>query len=945
MAGQRSGQGKSRANGRHRRGGGVEPYKWLGAGAVALGLGVAVANGSGIAHADEGAGSAPSASASQDDRGGSQESTNDDDNQNNKNDEDNEPTEDNGPTGDGDTDEDDTDEDDETPDLDDTDELDDDTELDAEDDLGTGDELGAGDFTATHTAESQRALTFVDEEPAAEPEPIAEVDPIVPESPVSAVLPELVAPVGVNTDPEVPPPPVAPTLNELVVAAYRPANQRGTGAAPASAQTTSESAPSTTQPFAAAAAPSGVIDRVSLGDALPHTVVVSPDGRTVYVVTTTISADGGSVPTSTVYGIDTRTNRPVGDPLAVGYVPQTGFSTTAKPLAFSPDGKRVYVSSMSQGADGQLSGRIDVIDAASGQAAGAPVELVNTAATGLVVSPDGRRLYTANADSTVTVIDLQHNNTPVATVPIGIFSGPGSPGGAPLDIVISQNDAQTVYVFDYAERAVYVLDPATSTTDPDPVLVDGYPLAMALSPDGSRLFVNTMTFADASGSTTSQAGLVVIDTATKSVIGQPILYGSPTEGPATNGVILASPDGRYVYTETLASGSGGVPTGTLWKIDTVAGTVQAVASGLYPSAPVLSPDGTRLYGPAVAVVDGQPQLAIGAVSTADGTMLTRIPIDTGSPTAVAVSPDGTRLYLGQLLGEAGQDPASLTGQLAVIDTGTSNAVTPPRAVNPITLIIRTVTNAVRASVQTIAHAINQNVASVSRLLGTVAGFAGSAIFETGLAWVSAAQALSQIGGKALGNILTAVNVAAAAVSGQFAKIPLILTGAVGDLYSYLAIRNWNAVGFLVGQAVSIWSYVFEQATKIDPRDIPGTLQYAAQNPGVVIRELAGATLTVGVKVATSVGGAVGGVRREAVALAGAVRNVTVDAARAVVTRVSSAGNAVVQGARTTVGVAARAATDVVNTVGRAATKTVDTVVGNARNALNAISKWRPWPFG
>lgn len=59
MAGQRSGQGKSRANGRHRRGGGVEPYKWLGAGAVALGLGVPFAIGSSIAHAYEGARSAP----------------------------------------------------------------------------------------------------------------------------------------------------------------------------------------------------------------------------------------------------------------------------------------------------------------------------------------------------------------------------------------------------------------------------------------------------------------------------------------------------------------------------------------------------------------------------------------------------------------------------------------------------------------------------------------------------------------------------------------------------------------------------------------------------------------------------------------------------------------------------------------------------------------------
>lgn len=244
-----------------------------------------------------------------------------------------------------------------------------------------------------------------------------------------------------------------------------------------------------------------------------------------------MSADGGSLPTSTVHGIDTRTNRRVGDPITVGYVPQSGFSTTAKPVTFSPDGKRLYVSSIGQGADGQVSSRIVVIDAASGQAAGAPIELGSAMATGLVVSPDGRRLYAANTDSTVTVIDLRHNNTSVATVPIGIFSGPGSPGGAPLDIVISQNDAQTVYVSDYAERAVYELDPVTSTADPDPVLVDGYPLSLALSPDGSRLFVNTMTFTDPNGSTTNQASLVVVDTGTKPLSGNRFCTAQPPRAP------------------------------------------------------------------------------------------------------------------------------------------------------------------------------------------------------------------------------------------------------------------------------------------------------------------------------------------------------------------------------------------------------------------------------
>lgn len=776
MAGKHSAQRvKAKAKGRRQRAG-VEPYKWLGAGAVALGLGVAVANGTGIAYADDGTGSAPSsASSTQRDRGtesGGDEGGASGNDAPNAADNDNDTAERDGDDGD-DT----RDGDDES--TDDTAESDDDEELDEslEAELGD-DEIGMDDGAAVEEPTTQRAATPVDEPLEPEVEVVGdelvteEDDPVVPESPVSEHLPELEAPVVVDAPLPPPAPPAAPTLNELVVAAYRPTNQRAATVAPVSMQTTGQAAPAGTPPLAAAAAPSGVIGRIDLGTGVPYTVIAGPDGRMVYVVTFAVPA-GASLPVSTAYGIDTRTNRVVGEPISVGYVPPSTFSTAAKPVTFSPDGKRVYLTSVTQGTGAQISSRVLVIDAATGRAVGDPIEMGSTVAAGLVVSPDGRRLYTANTDSTVTVIDLEHGNAAVATVPIGILSSPGVPGGASLDIVISQNDAQTVYIADYAERSVYVLDPVTNTVDPDPVLIDGYPVSLALSPDGSRLFVNTITFIDPLSSTANQANLVIVDTSTKAIVGSPVSYGPTAQSPATNGVTLVSPDGRYVYTESFTTVSGS-PSGTVWKIDTVTGSATGLVSGVASSTPVLSPDGTRLYVPAVTVVDGAAQAAVGAVSTSDGTMLTRIPIDAGVFLGTAVSPDGTRLYLGQVL--MGADPTDLGGQLAVIDTGTSNTVTPPKAVNPIAMIIRNVTNAVRASVQTIAHALQQSVATVSKALDALGENARQSIVGFGQQVANAVQTVVQIARTMVGSLVdTATSLVRNALNFQSGVVEVVRT--------------------------------------------------------------------------------------------------------------------------------------------------------------------------
>lgn len=629
--------------------------------------------------------------------------------------------------------------------------LDDSVTLDEEDvAVDTEPDTSASTVTAQSLSAPSTQYAVADEQPPAHGEGGTVVSGSLGESVVDTATPSL------------PPTPVAPpTVSEFLLAAYRPANQRSQ----ASVQTTSLTTTANTQQLALAAAASAVLARIGLGSGIPYVVVTSPDGKRTYVVTTPLPTGGTT--TSTVVGINTATNQPIGEPVRIGYVLPAGFATSTKAATFNRDGSRLYVTSFHQTSTGQVSNTITVINAANGQVIGSPIT-TSSVATGIVVSPDGRRLYTANSDSSVSVIDLQ-TNTVVDTVPIGIFAGPAGGGGA-LDIVISQDNAQTVYISDYTERAVYVLDPATDMVDPNPVLVTGHPVSLALSPDGKRLFVNTTTYLDPTTGPANQASVVIVDTATKTLVGSPVHYGLVSQQPATNGVMLVSPDGRYVYTLSANTTSGGAPNATLWKIDTATGRAQIMVDGLTPSMPVLSPDGKRIYVQAVTVVDGVPQLAIGGVNTANNSMITRISIDSGALVGMSVSPDGSRLYVGQVMAADGGDPADLTSQLAVVDTGTSNIVTPPRPVNPITLVIRNITKTITASVQAIVHAINQTAGFMTGFLTAVS----DVVAGSRSALRSAAQAISQVVQTQINNMSELLNRALLRVRAEADRIAIIL---------------------------------------------------------------------------------------------------------------------------------------------------------------------------
>ncbi len=184
------------------------------------------------------------------------------------------------------------------------------------------------------------------------------------------------------------------------------------------------------------------------------------------------------------------------------------------------------------------------------------------------------------------------------------------------------------------------------------------PAGVAVSPDGTRLYVTSGYYGDS---------VVVINTATNAVVTR-IAVGQHSEG------LAVSPDGTRVY---VASGNADAVS----VINTATNTVTAtIPVGDNPVRVVVSPDGSRVYvanwnSNTVSVINtatnGVATIAVGsrpqdlAVSR-DGTRVyvanyygnTVSVINTATngvaatvavgkvPTGVAVSPDGTRVYVG-----------------------------------------------------------------------------------------------------------------------------------------------------------------------------------------------------------------------------------------------------------------------------------------------------------
>jgi len=242
----------------------------------------------------------------------------------------------------------------------------------------------------------------------------------------------------------------------------------------------------------------------------PVSSVVSPDGSRVYIV------DSAS---RDVQIINTATNKVI-KTIPVG---KSSFNEV-----ISPDGKWLYVVNTGDK-------NIAVINTSTGTVtAGMPV---TAAPYDIAISPDGSKLYLTYgyAKPAITVISTATQKV-ITDIQADTYSDI-------LEIAVSP-DGSRVYATDNGTSQVYVIDAATNTVITT-FYLNQYPMALAFSPNGSRLYIGTANY---------QKNIWVVNTATNTVIDTIDTHTSAADttdiiNPSPRGMAV-TPDGTKIITTT-----------------------------------------------------------------------------------------------------------------------------------------------------------------------------------------------------------------------------------------------------------------------------------------------------------------------------------------------------------------------------------------------------------
>jgi YVTN family beta-propeller protein len=164
------------------------------------------------------------------------------------------------------------------------------------------------------------------------------------------------------------------------------------------------------------------------------------------------------------------------------------------------------------------------------------------------------------------------------------------------------------------QRGGSVIDTATNTVTTT-IPAGPYPFAIAITPDGSKVYVTNRGFNFTQ----------VIDTVTNAV------NASVRTGFRAGNAIAVTPDGTKVYVAGGNLGVAVIDTAT----DTLVGSpIPVLAIGL-----AVSPDSSKLY-----VASQLDDTAVSVIDTATNAVTATIPV-ASNPGALAVTPDGGKVYI------------------------------------------------------------------------------------------------------------------------------------------------------------------------------------------------------------------------------------------------------------------------------------------------------------
>lgn len=279
------------------------------------------------------------------------------------------------------------------------------------------------------------------------------------------------------------------------------------------------------------------------------------------------------------------------------------------------------------------------------------------------------RPTTSRFIGTVRLADLRRLVVRIGAA--GAIAVLGTVAGSALAARAATDSGYQVLVGDGSSGTVFVIAPGSTTAAAIPPPAAGGVASLAVSPDGSRVYVafkdgmlGTISTASDSyvgvpldlGSTTAPGQMVVtpkgsdlyvaetganqvvdVDTSSNSLVGSPIAIAAPVN-------LALSPDGATLFVD------GGSQPSDINVIATASNTVNATTIPLAaPGAMVASPDGHSLY----VFTDASTGPTVTAIGLAAGVVGAGVALPTqGQPPNLAVTPDGSAIYLPDGAGES-----------------------------------------------------------------------------------------------------------------------------------------------------------------------------------------------------------------------------------------------------------------------------------------------------